>query len=213
MKHSEIISAAAGGTFFALPYLALSVPLVPSLAIGVAAFAAGELVFRTNVVETLKETNFDLYTILEEGKKQNKHILEMIPRIDNEELRKILNEINDSVSKIIKTIEKNPGKEKKLKNFFDYYLPVTVKLVDRYDEIENQRINSNDSKKFNEDTIKTLVEINDVFKKFLNILYQSDMSDTNVEIKVLNSMLKSDGLTKSELNSVKEKTDKEDKHE
>ena len=50
-------------------------------------------------------------------------------------------------------------------------------------------------------------EINDVFKKFLNNLYQSDMIDTNVEIKVLNSMLKSDGLDKNELNV------KEGKHE
>ena len=54
MKHSEIISAAVGGAFFAVPYLALGVTLAPSLAIGAAAFAAGELVFRTNVVESLK---------------------------------------------------------------------------------------------------------------------------------------------------------------
>ena len=41
MKNSEIISAIVGGTFFALPYLALSMPIIPSLAIGAAAFAAG----------------------------------------------------------------------------------------------------------------------------------------------------------------------------
>ena len=207
MKHSEVISAVVGGAFFAVPYLALGVTLAPSLAIGAAAFAAGELVFRTNVVESLKETNLSLYETLEEAKKQNKHILESIPKLENEGLKKTLNEINDSVNKIIKTVEKNPGKEKKLKNFFDYYLPVTVKLVDRYDEIENQKIVSSDSKKFNTNTINTINEINDVFKKFLNNLYESDMSDTNVEIKVLNSMLKADGLDKSELNI------KEDKHE
>ena len=42
-------------------------------------------------------------------------------------------------------------------------------------------------------------EINGVFKMFLNNLYKSDMLDTNVEIKVLNSMLKSDGLGKKEI--------------
>ena len=105
------------------------------------------------------------------------------------------------------TIEKDPTKEKNVKNFFDYYLPVTIKLVDRYDEIENQKINSSDSKKFYDNTKKTINEINDVFKKFLNNLYQSDMIDTDVEIKVLNSMLKADGLDKNELNV------KEGKHE
>ena len=207
MKNSEVVSAVIGGTFFAVPYLALGVAVLPSLAIGAAAFAAGELVFRTNVVESLKETNLSLYETLEEAKKENKHILDSIPKIENEELKKTLNEINTTVDKIIKTIEKEPEKEKNVKNFFDYYLPVTVKLVDRYDEIENQKINSNDSKKFYENTKKTIEEINDVFKKFLNNLYQSDMIDTDVEIKVLNSMLKADGLDKDELKV------KEGKHE
>ncbi len=200
MKNSEIVSAVVGGTFFAVPYLALAVPLAPSLAIGAAAFVAGELVFKSDkVVSTLKETNFDLYQVLENAKKQNKHILDMVPMIEDEEIKKNLKEINDSVNKIIKTIEKNPDKKKKLKNFFDYYLPVTVKLVDRYDEIENQKISSKETKKFSENTQNMLTEINDVFKKFLNNLYESDMTDANVEIKVLNSMLKSDGLDKDSL--------------
>lgn len=198
MKNSEVVSAVIGGSFFAIPYLALNIPILPSLAIGTLAFTAGELVFRKG--KTLKESNLTLYETLENAKKQNKHILEMIPKIENIELRKSLNEINTTVTKIINTIEKDPEKEKKLKNFFDYYLPVTVKLVDRYDEIENQRINSKEEKSFNLTTEKTIKEINDVFKQFLNILYQSDMNDTDVEIKVLNSMLKADGLSKNELN-------------
>lgn len=200
MKHSEVVSGVIGGSFFAIPYLALSVPFLPSLAIGAAAFAAGELVLKTNVVETLKETNLDLYHKLQKARKQNQHILDSIPVVENEELRIELNEINDTTTKIIETIEKNPDKEKKLKNFFDYYLPVTVKLLDRYDEIENQRLNSKDSKKFNENTLKTIKEINSVFKQFLNSLYEDDMTDANVEIKVLNSMLKADGLGKNEIN-------------
>ena len=198
MKNSEVVSAVIGGSFFAIPYLALNIPILPSIAIGTLAFTAGELVFRKDKI--LKESNLTLYETLENAKKQNKHILEMIPKIENIELRKSLNEINTTVTKIINTIEKNPEKEKKLKNFFDYYLPVTVKLVDRYDEIENQRINSKEEKSFNLTTENTIKEINDVFKQFLNILYQSDMNDTDVEIKVLNSMLKADGLSKNELN-------------
>ena len=199
MKHSEVVSAVVGGAFFAVPYLALAVPVIPSLAIGTAAFVAGELVLKTDVVKSLKESNLSLYQTLEKAKKQNKHILDMMSVIDDEGIRKNLNEINDTVNKIIKTIEKNPDREKKVKNFFDYYLPVTVKLVDRFDEIENQNISSSDSKKFYKSTSKTIEEINGVFKKFLNNLYESDMLDTNVEIKVLNSMLKSDGLDKDAL--------------
>ena len=199
MKNSEIISAIVGGTFFVLPYLALSMPIIPSLAIGAAAFAAGELVLKKEKGTDLKKKNISLYNTLEKAKKQNKHILDMIPMIEDEEIKSNLNEINDTVDKIINTLEKYPSKEKKLKNFFSYYLPVTIKLVDRFDEIENQKISSSESKKFYSSTCKTIKEINSVFKKFLNNMYESDMLDTNVEIKVLNSMLKADGLDEDEL--------------
>lgn len=207
MKHSEVVSAVVGGTFFAVPYLALSLPVLPSLAIGAAAFAAGELVFHKDEIIPLKESNFDLYQTLENAKKQNKHIQDMIPNIDDADIKTNLKEIHDSVAKIIKTIEKKPEKVKKLKNFFDYYLPVTVKLVDRFDEIENTQISSKDTKKFYETSSKTIEEINDVFKQFLNSLYESDLMDANVEMKVLNSMLKSDGLDKDSIKV------EEDKHE
>ena len=85
MKNSEIASAVVGGTFFAVPYLALGVSVFPSLAIGAAAFAAGELVFRTDVVKSLKETNLSLYQVLENAKKENKHILDSIPKLENDE--------------------------------------------------------------------------------------------------------------------------------
>ena len=43
MKHKDTVAAIIGSSFFAVPYLALSVPILPSLAIGVGAFFAGEL--------------------------------------------------------------------------------------------------------------------------------------------------------------------------
>lgn len=207
MKNKEIASAIVGATFFALPYLALSIPIIPSLALGGTAFVAGQLVFKDNSKQKLKVNNLSLYKKLEKAKKERSHIFNMISKIEDEEIKTNLNEICMTTSKIISTIEVKPKKEKKLDNFFEYYLPVTVKLVDRLDEIENQRIVSNESKKFNESTKNMIIKINDVFKKFLNNLYKSDMLDTDIEIKVLNSMLKSDGLDNESIKV------KEDNHE
>ena len=140
MKNKEAISAVIGSTFFAVPYLALSIPIIPSVAIGAAAFCAGELLLDKEEKKTLKESNNALYQTLQSAKKQNNHILEMITTIEDEEIKKNLNEINDAVNKIIKTVEKSPKKVKNIDSFFDYYLPVTVKIIDRYDEIENQNL-------------------------------------------------------------------------
>ena len=109
MKHKDTISALIGSAFFAVPYLALSLPILPSVLIGTSAFVAGELVLTKNK-KTLKEENFNLYKVLENAKKQNKRIIEAKSYIDNDEIKAYLTSINDSTSKIIKTIEKKPKK-------------------------------------------------------------------------------------------------------
>ncbi len=203
MKNKEIVSATIGGVFFAVPYLVLAVPIVPSLIIGAAAFGAGELVFDEAKL-TLKDTNRSLYDTLETAKKQNKHILDMIPSLEDDNLQKQLNEIHDSVSKIITTISKNPEKVKQTSNFFDYYLPITIKLIDRYDEIENQRLSSEESKEFVQSTNRMIKEINKAYKKILADLYKKDIVDMDVEMKVFDSLLKADGFNDAEFQIKKE---------
>ena len=203
MKNKEIISAAIGGKFFAVPYLALSLPVLPSVLIGACAFGAGELVFGDKKL-TLKDTNRSLYDILELAKRQNKHILDMIPLIEDESIQKELNEIHESVSKIINTISKNPEKSRQANNFFDYYLPITIKLVDRYDEIENQKLTSKDSKTFFQSTNKMIREINKAYKSILSSLYQSELVDMDAEMKVFDSLLKADGYRDADLLNNKE---------
>lgn len=117
----------------------------------------------------------------------------MESQIEDKELIKDIESINDTVSKIINTIEKKPEMYKKMDNFFDYYLPVTSKILKRYDEIENQKLSTSDSEKFMNSTKNMLKKINEAFKKQLSNLYQSDMIDTDAEMKVFETMLKSDG--------------------
>ncbi len=203
MKNKEIVSAAIGGAFFAVPYLVLAAPLLPSLAIGAVAFGAGELLLGDEKL-TLKDTNRKLYNILETAKKQNKKILQMIPQIEDEEIRKQLNEIHESVSKIISTVEEKPKKVNQTNNFFDYYLPITVKLVERYDEIENQKLSSSESKKFLQSTNKMVGEIDRAYKKILADLYRTDIVDMDAEMKVFDSLLRADGFNDAEFPVKKE---------
>ena len=198
MKHKDTISALIGSAFFAVPYLTLSLPILPSVLIGTSAFVAGELVLTKNK-KTLKEENFNLYKVLENAKKQNKRIIEAKSYIDNDEIKAYLTSINDSTSKIIKTIEKTPKKIKNIDNFFDYYLPITVKIINRYDEIENNNLSSKDSKKFMTSTINMLASIDKAFRNILNNLYQKEIIDMDAEMKVFSSMLKADGFNENEL--------------
>ena len=171
--------------------------MIPSLAIGACAFGAGELLFksRNNMSDKTNEQNIG--EILKEAKNKNSQIHEMISKVENPSLQNNIKEINESVTKIISTVEKNEGKYKKMNNFFDYYLPVTLNILKKYDEIENQRLTSEDGKKFMRQTEDMVEKINNAFKSQLSNLYQSDIVDTDAEMRVFETMLKADGYDTS----------------
>lgn len=185
--------------FFAVPYVGLSVGIVPSLLIGATAYGAGELVFHYSNKET-KNEDISLKGILENARSKNSKIEQIIPQIEDEELVSEIREINDTVKKIIDAIEKKPDKYEKVNNFFDYYLPVTINILNRYDEIENQSLNTEESNKFMNSTKDMVKKINKAFKVQLANIYQADIIDTDAEMKVFENMLKSDGYQDDDFN-------------
>ncbi len=200
MKNKEVVSAIVGSAFFAVPYLGMSIALAPALAIGCVAFGASELVLSgVKGKETLKNTNRDLYTKLNVAKKQSKEIVSLIPKVESVDTRKNLSSIHETVNKIISTIETNPKKAKQIDNFFDYYLPVLIKIVNRYDEVENQRLISKEGKEFMVKADKMIADTKKAFEQILSSLYQNDIMDADAEMKVYNLMLKADGIAGDEL--------------
>ena len=200
MKNKEITSAILGSTFFAIPYLGLSVALAPSLVIGASAFIASEFVFSgVKTKDKLKNTNRSLYEKIQEARKEQKQIKNLIPKVEKTETKQDLKEINETINKILEEVEKNPKKEKSLNNFFDYYLPVLIKITTRYDEIENTRLTSKDEKTFMTKAEKIIKDTNKAFKTILSNLYQKDIMDTDADMKVYELMLKADGIVEDNI--------------
>ncbi len=199
MKNSGIISAFVGGAFFAVPLLLTPIGILPSLVLGATAFGASELLLgesekKENVVPTIS-----IPEQLRKAKENNLIIHSMIDKIEDAELREYINNICITTGRIIYTVEMNQHKYKKAETFFDYYLPMAIKIIKRYDEIENQRLNSADSKAFMGNTKSLLKETSKAFEKQLSSLYQSDIVDLDAEMKVFDAMLKSDGLGSNEI--------------
>lgn len=192
MKNKNVISGVVGAGFFAIGYLGLMVPLAPALALGAASFVATELVISSSKKE-VEEKELTIKEKIEISRRSSKHIKDMTLNIEDEETKKDLEEIVKTTTRILDTVEKNNLHNRTVNKFLDYYLPVCVKIVDRYDEIENQKLTSNDSKKFMMDSKKIISDTNKAFKKILNSLYQSDILNADAEMKVYNSILKADG--------------------
>ena len=194
MKKNYIYSAILGGAFFAVPYVALGIELLPSLAISAVAYGAGSLIFKDRNKLDLSIDKKNLYDILKEAKEETLQISNISKQIEDKEVVENIEQICDISNKIIDTLSKNPNKLGQARNFLNYYLPVTIKILTRYDEIENQRLNTTESKEFMESVKKMTEKIKNAFNEQLNNMYQTEMIDTDAEIKVFESMLKSDGF-------------------
>lgn len=167
--------------------------LIPSIAIGGVAFGAGELLLHSKDVVQYK--NKTLQENLKDAKQKNIQIANMIPKVEDQNLKNRIREINETITKIIDTLQNKPYMGKKMNSFFEYYLPTTLNILKKYDEIENQKLGSEDSKKFMAKTQNMIEKINSAFKNQLNSLYQSEIVDTDAEMKVLDNLLKADGYS------------------
>jgi len=199
----SLASAVIGGAFFAIPYIGLGVSLFPSLGIGAVAFGAGNLLFSSDAKDKVEKVakEMTLYDTLKQAKEQNAQIQNIMGKLEDPELVKNVGEIHDTVTKIIDTVSRKPDKIKKTNSFFNYYLPVTLNILSKYDDIENQKLDSKDSEKFMKKTQEMISKINKSFKTQLSNLYQADIIDTDAEMKVFESMLNSEGFDISDFNT------------
>lgn len=198
MKKGHIISAIVGGACFAVPFCLEIATMPVSLLFGVLGYGAGTLMFSDNNSNiTVGNNNENLTDVLNNAKKMNSAILNMINKVEDDTLKQDIRAIYQTANKIINTVSKDNKKIRNVENFFTYYLPETLSLLKKYDEIENQRLGKA-SEEFMKKTRDMVSKIKDAFNQQLAHLYQEDIIDTNAEMKVFDSMIKSDGYGDSD---------------
>ena len=103
------------------------------------------------------------------------------------------------VQRIFDRAEEHPEIIPDLKKMMDYYLPMTVKLLNAYAEMDAQPVQGEtilNSKKEIEATLDTL---NRAFEKLLDELFADTALDVSSDISVLHTLLAQEGLTEDEL--------------
>ena len=195
MKKQYILSCILGGTFFAVPYLALNISALPAAAIGIAAYGAGTLLFKDRTkIDLTDDITIQDKEDLKRAKDMVNKLKEISTKLKDRELVKNTKEICITSDKIIDTVIERPEKIKKIRNFLNYYLPVTTRILERYDEIENQKLTTAETKRFMTSVEEMIAKIKTAFEQQLSNIYQTEMIDTDAELKVFETMLKSDGF-------------------
>ena len=110
-----------------------------------------------------------------------------------------IKEIEDVVAEILRRAKEHPEITGDLKKLMNYYLPMTIKLLNAYAEMDRQPMqgeNITKAKKEIEDTLETL---HAAFVKLLDSLFGETALDVSTDISVLNTLLAQEGLKEDEL--------------
>lgn len=116
--------------------------------------------------------------------------------IPDTQLSRAMDRMEKAGRSIVSVVEGAPDKARQIDRFARYYLPEVVKLMSAYANLEK-----NDVKGENADQILTDLRRNadttaKAFENQLDALYSAEAMDISTDIEVLDSILKSQNLTK-----------------
>lgn len=137
----------------------------------------------------------EVQEVLDKGNEYLKKLKESNDAIPGEEISEKISRMEQIVRQIFKRAKEHPEIIPDLKKMMDYYLPMTVKLLDAYEEMDSQPIQGETiqgSKREIEDTLDTL---NQAFERLLDSIFEDTAWDVSSDISVLHTMLAQEGLT------------------
>lgn len=114
-----------------------------------------------------------------------------------------LTEMADVTRNIINTVKKNPDKLPLVKKFFNHYLPISLKLINSYKELDDQTIEVENIRKAKIEIQKSIDLINTAFKKLLDNLFEDVVLDVSSDISVLETLFNQEGLTEDDFKNKK----------
>ena len=118
--------------------------------------------------------------------------------IPEEEISNKLYRLENIVTQILDYIENNPKKLSEVNKFTNHYLPITLKLVNSYKELNDQLVQGDNIKNAKNEIEKSIDIINSAFEKLLDDLFEEIALDISTDISVLETLFTQEGLTKKD---------------
>ena len=141
--------------------------------------------------------------VLDKGNAFLRDIRKCNDDIPGQEISEKISRMELIVQRIFLRAEAHPEIVPDLKKLMDYYLPMTVKLLRAYADMDAQPVQGQtiqNSKKEIEDTLDTL---NQAFENLLDSVFRDTAMDVSSDISVLQTLLARDGRTEDDLTKLK----------
>ena len=133
--------------------------------------------------------------ILKEGATADAELRRLENSINVPSVKSKIAEIRDLTARIFNDAKDDPDDLPQIKRFASYYLPTTIKLLNTYDRMCIQNIsgqNITDTMKRIENALDSTIQ---AYRRQLDALFENQAFDIETDIKVMESMLKKNGLS------------------
>ena len=127
-----------------------------------------------------------------------KNLRTLNDRIEDEEISRQIDRIEEISRQIFREVERNPEKEKKISALMNGYLPTTQKLLDSYATFEEAGVDGEKTAQAKQRIAANMARIVRGFEKQLDELYSMDVLDVETDIRVMESMLRRDGADEND---------------
>ena len=127
--------------------------------------------------------------------------------IPGQEISDKITRMETLVRKIFDRVQTHPEVVPELKKLMDYYLPMTVKLLNAYADMDAQPIRGENIQSSKREIEATLDTLNTAFEKLLDSIFKTTALDVSSDIAVLQTLLAQEGLTEDEFTKLRKKSE------
>ena len=157
---------------------------------------------KSNKKKLKEEVDNSSKTEAESTIKIGKDYIEQIKTVRNnlyrEDIATDLDKLGNISQQILNQVEKNPQKAQEVNKFINHYLPITIKLINSYEELNNQLVQGENIKNAKSEIEKSIDLINSAFENLLDDLFEDVALDISTDISVLKTLFKQEGLSEED---------------
>ena len=142
--------------------------------------------------------------VLDRGNAYLREIRRCNDEIPGEEISAKISRMEAIVQRIFERAKAHPEIIPDLKKLMDYYLPMTIKLLNAYADMDRQPIQGDTIRASKQEIDTTLDTLNLAFEKLLDSVFQDTSMDVSSDISVLHTLLAQEGLTGDDFSNTKQ---------
>ena len=138
--------------------------------------------------------NPELDAVLQQGQASVQRIQELNDAIPDFKLSAQLKQLEILTQKIFDYVRQHPENLRQIRQFLNYYLPTTIKLLEQYVVLQNQGMRVGNIDEGMTKIENMLEKVIAAFQQQLDSLFENDVVDITAEIRVMEKMMASEGL-------------------